>query len=476
MINLKDIEQTELDNLWSMCLDDIEKVVDKITFETIIKNVRPMVSGSKTIELATSKTWQRDHLLKFIDPITRVFNQAFDSGNINVSVVVKSNGDNNSPKACEIKIIEELPERKQLKPSASWAEPVPCKMEKSECSERSLDPRYTFDNFVVGSGNRFAAAAAQAVAEAPASAYNPLFIYGGVGLGKTHLINAIGHQVIKNHPGAGVVYVSAEKFLNDMIESIQEQKMKKFRQKYRSVSVLLIDDIQFIKNKESMQEEFFHTFNELHSSKSQIVITSDRPPKDIPTLEDRLRSRFEWGLIADISPPDLETRMAILKIKADIENVEISNEIISYIAEKIPSNIRELEGALNRVICYSSLMKQPITIDLVLEALKDILPDTRPEHLTIKFIQENTCKYYGIKLEEMLGKCRDARLVLPRQVAMYLSKELLGASFPAIGKAFGGRDHTTVMHAHRKITRMKKSSPIRNDLDSLKSLLKSPGG
>jgi chromosomal replication initiator protein len=264
--------------------------------------------------------------------------------------------------------------------------------------------------------------------------------------------------------------------MNDMIESIQNKKMRDFRKKYRNVSVLLIDDIQFIKNKESMQEEFFHTFNELHSSKSQIVITSDRPPKDIPTLEDRLRSRFEWGVIADISPPDVETRIAILKKKAENELIDVPGEVIMYIAEKIPSNIRELEGALNRVICYGSLMNLPITMDLSLQALRSILPDNGSRHLTQSMIQEKTCEYYNIRMEELIGKCRDSKLVIPRQVAMYIIKELLGTSFPNIGKAFGGRDHTTVMHACRKIEKMKREPSIKNDIQNIRDMLKTNGG
>ncbi len=465
---LQHINQKQAESMWYDCFDLIEKAVDKLTYETIIKNIKPVIRDSNTLELSLEKSWQRDHLDRYMGSIEDIFKKKTGL-EINMLMTVNNRGGRVNRTYSDEPVISADPSNMHTPRN------TPCvKVMDNPEVVKFLNPNYTFDNFIVGSGNRFAAAAAQAVAEAPALAYNPLFIYGGVGLGKTHLINAIGHRVIDSNPGARVVYVSTEKFMNDMIESITEKKMKQFRGKYRNVDVLLIDDIQFIKNKESTQEEFFHTFNELHGAKSQIVITSDRPPKDIPTLEDRLRSRFEWGLIADISQPDLETRIAILNKKTLMDGILVPPGVISYIAEMIPSNIRELEGALNRVVCFSSLMKKPISMDLAQSALQDIIPDTKPKHLTIKYIQERVCNYYQIKIGDMLGTCREQKLVVPRQIAMFFAKELVGASYPDIGKAFGGRDHTTIMHACRKIRKNRKSPLIKTDIENINNLLINP--
>ncbi len=314
-----------------------------------------------------------------------------------------------------------------------------------------LSPKYTFDTFVIGSGNRFAHAAASAVAEAPARAYNPLFIYGGVGLGKTHLLQAIGHYVIHHKRIPRVAYISSEKFTNELINSIRDDKTLEFRTKYRNVDVLLIDDIQFLAGKERTQEEFFHTFNTLHEASRQIIITSDRPPKEIPTLEDRLRSRFEWGLIADIQPPDLETRIAILRKKAEVDGIVIPDDVADFIAQRIRSNIRELEGALVRVSAYARLTRSSITVDLATEILKELLPPTHTKPLSIPVIQKAVAEYFGIRIDEMRSKRRTKGVAFPRQVAMYLSRELTDASLPRIGEEFGGRDHTTVMHACERV-------------------------
>ena len=317
----------------------------------------------------------------------------------------------------------------------------------------NLNPRYTFDTFVVGSNNRFAHAASLAVAESPARAYNPLFLYGGVGLGKTHLMHAIGHHIITQKKDAKVVYVSSEKFTNELINSIKDDRNEEFRNKYRNVDILLIDDIQFIAGKERTQEEFFHTFNSLHEANKQIIISSDRPPKEIPTLEDRLRSRFEMGLITDIQAPDFETRIAILRKKAQMENIEVSNEVTNYIAKNIKSNIRELEGALTRVIAYSSLTNRTISFDLAVEALKDIITTTKNEEITVNRIKEKVASVFNIKMEDFNSKKRTRSIAYPRQIAMYLSRELTDLSLPKIGEEFGGRDHTTVIHAHDKIVK-----------------------
>jgi len=318
-----------------------------------------------------------------------------------------------------------------------------------------LNPKYTFDTFVVGAANRFAHAAALAVAEAPAKSYNPLFIYGGVGLGKTHLMHAIAHYVREYHPDRRVIYLSSEKFTNEFINAIMDNKAESFRNKYRNIDILLVDDIQFLAGKEQTQEEFFHTFNTLHEENKQIIISSDRPPRDIPTLEDRLRSRFEWGLITDISPPDLETRIAILSKKAKAEGLDdISNDVKHYIANQIDTNIRELEGALIRLIAYASLVNQDIDVKLAQEALKDIIPNARPKKITIKLIQELIANKYQITIDEILSKKRTQSIAYPRQIAMYMSRELTDLSLPKIGEEFGNRDHTTVIHAHKKITEM----------------------
>ncbi|MGM0420032.1 MAG: chromosomal replication initiator protein DnaA [Bacillota bacterium] len=317
-----------------------------------------------------------------------------------------------------------------------------------------INPKYTFDTFVVGNSNRFAHAASLAVAEAPAKAYNPLFIYGDVGLGKTHLMQAIAHFILEHNPDNKVVYVSSETFTNELINAIKDDKTVDFRDKYRNIDILLVDDIQFLAGKERTQEEFFHTFNALHESNRQLIISSDRPPKEIPTLEERLRSRFEWGLITDIQSPDLETRIAILRKKADIENLQIPNEVIIDIANKIQSNIRELEGALIKVIAYAELVEKEIDLDLAQEALKDLVSknNSAPKEITISHIKKIVADYYNLNLEKIDSKKRTQNIVFPRQIAMYLSRELTDASLPMIGDSFGGRDHTTVMHAHNKIS------------------------
>lgn len=338
-----------------------------------------------------------------------------------------------------------------------------------------LNPKYTFDTFVVGAANRFAHAASLAVAETPAKSYNPLFIYGGVGLGKTHLMHAIAHFVQEYHPGQKVMYLSSEKFTNEFINAIMDNKAEAFRNKYRNVDILLIDDIQFLAGKEQTQEEFFHTFNTLHEENKQIIISSDRPPREIPTLEDRLRSRFEWGLITDISPPDLETRIAILTKKAKAEGLtDVPNEVLLYIANQINTNIRELEGALTRVIAYSSLVNQDINTELATEALKDIIPNNQPKKLTAEGIQKFIGSRYNVTIPEFISKKRTKAIAYPRQIAMYLTRELTDLSYPKIGEEFGGRDHTTVIHACKKIDELigtdeQIKNEIKNYIEKLKN-------
>ncbi|MCI8335936.1 MAG: chromosomal replication initiator protein DnaA [Peptococcaceae bacterium] len=316
-----------------------------------------------------------------------------------------------------------------------------------------LNPRYTFDTFVVGNSNRFAHAAAHAVAERPARAYNPLFIYGGSGLGKTHLMQAIAYYLIQHNPGFNVVFVSTETFTNEFIASVRLGKAHSFKNRYRNADALLVDDIQFISGKESTQEEFFHTFNSLFESGKQIILSSDRPPKDIPTLEERLRSRFEMGLITDIQPPDVETRIAILQYKAQRENIIVSDEVLFFIASRIHSNIRELEGALNKVIYYAHInCLNTITPAIAGEALKGLLPDEPKKPVTIDTIQEVVADYYHLKVEDFKNKRRDRAIAYPRQIAMYLCRDILEEPLQKVGQEFGGRDHTTVLHAYEKIS------------------------
>jgi chromosomal replication initiator protein len=330
-------------------------------------------------------------------------------------------------------------------------------------SAAQLNPRYTFDAFVIGSGNQFAHAACQAVAERPSKAYNPLFLYGGVGMGKTHLMQAIGHEIKRRTPQAAICYVSSEKFTNEMINSLRYDKMISFRDKFRTMDVLLIDDIQFLAQKERTQEEFFHTFNALHESMKQIVIASDRPPKELAEFEDRLRSRFEWGLIADIQPPDLETKVAILQKKAEQERVTLPTDVALFIASNIRSNVRELEGALIRLVAHSSLIGAEITLPYTQQVLKNFI-DSQARKVTIESIQKTVAEQFGLRLVEIKAKNNSRSIVYPRQIAMYLAKHLTEASLPEIGRQFGGKHHTTVLHSVDKIERTRKDDKDLNTL------------
>jgi chromosomal replication initiator protein len=322
-------------------------------------------------------------------------------------------------------------------------------------ADSGMNPKYTFDLFVIGSSNRFAHAAALAVAEAPAQAYNPLFIYGGTGLGKTHLMQAIAQYVAEHSSDLSVRYVTSETFMNDFINSLRDKRIEGFKQRYRTYDLLLVDDVQFFEHKERIQEEFFHTFNSLYEGGSQIVMSSDRPPRDIATLEERLRSRFEWGLITDIQPPDLETRIAILRKKVKTDGIHVPDpQVLSFIASRISTNIRELEGALTRVVAFSSLTGRSLSVDLAEDVLKDVFPQGEAAEVSIHRIQELVSERFQLSMDELCGDKRSQNIVYPRQVAMYLSRELTDSSLPKIGKEFGGRDHTTVIHATSKIARL----------------------
>lgn len=442
-------------DLWNNALAKIEKKISKPSFDTWLKSTKAHALKGDTLVIKAPNEFARDWLEERYSQLISGILYDITGEELGVKFIIPQNQNE-----------EEL----DL--------PVPPKKGKNEDEQpdlplNMLNPKYTFDTFVIGSGNRFAHAASLAVAEAPAKAYNPLFIYGGVGLGKTHLMHAIGHYVLDHNPSAKVVYLSSEKFTNEFINSIRDNKAIDFRNKYRKVDVLLIDDIQFLAGKESTQEEFFHTFNTLHEESKQIVISSDRPPKEIPTLEDRLRSRFEWGLITDITPPDLETRIAILRKKAKAEGLDIPNEVMLYIANQIDTNIRELEGALIRVVAYSSLINKDINADLAAEALKDIIPSSKPKVVTILDIQRVVGEHYNVKLEDFKAKKRTKSVAFPRQIAMYLSRELTDFSLPKIGEEFGGRDHTTVIHAHEKISKLLQSdSQFEKQLKEINEILK----
>ncbi|BBH23384.1 chromosomal replication initiator protein DnaA [Paenibacillus baekrokdamisoli] len=428
--------------MWQQVLSIIQTKLSKPSFDTWFKATKASFSGESMVIVTAPTTFAAEWLESRYTKLVRTTLQEFMGRQYDIKFVIEEN------KPPEPAVIQP-----QILPTVHVGP--------EETFSHMLNPKYMFDNFVIGANNRFAHAASLAVAEAPAKAYNPLFLYGGVGLGKTHLMHAIGHYILEHNPSTRVLYLSSEKFTNEFINAIRDNRGESFRNKYRNIDVLLIDDIQFLAGKEQTQEEFFHTFNALHEERKQIVISSDRQPKEIPTLEERLRSRFEWGLITDIQPPDLETRIAILRKKAKAENLEIPNEAMAYIASHIDTNIRELEGALIRVVAYSSLINEDISSHLAAEALKDIIPSSRPKMITMQDIQQKVGELYGLKLDEFKARKRTKAVAFPRQVAMYLSRELTDHSLPKIGEAFGGRDHTTVIHAHEKITQQLK---VDNDL------------
>src|SRR5690625_1806651 len=457
-IHLQERDEISLENiedLWNSALKEIEKKISKPSFDTWLKNTKAEKLSEDILTVNVPNEFARDWLEGRYTKLIADILFELTGAQLTTKFIIPES-------TAEIEERNQAP--KQIaKNNNSYSAP-----------RTMLNPKYTFDSFVIGTGNRFAHAASLAVAEAPAKAYNPLFIYGGVGLGKTHLMHAIGHYVQEHNPDASVLYLSSEKFTNEFINAIMDNKAGSFRNKYRNVDVLLIDDIQFLAGKEQTQEEFFHTFNTLHEENKQIIISSDRPPKEIPTLEDRLRSRFEWGLITDITPPDLETRIAILNKKAKAEGLDIPSEVMLYIANQIDTNIRELEGALIRVVAYSSLVNQDIDASLAADALIDIIPNRKPKAITIQAIQELISKKYEIKLTDFAAKKRTRSIAFPRQIAMYLSRQLTDLSLPKIGDEFGGRDHTTVIHAFDKISEMiEKDADFEKEIEEIIEQLKS---
>jgi len=430
-----------VDTLWGKVLDKLGQEVKTPAFESWVKDVYPESFSDNVLTLQVPSEFAKEWLQARYGGLIRSSLEELTGDTVNIRLVAS-------------------PEESPVPPLAAREPEAPAPAQRPGDEYRArLNPRYVFSSFVVGNSNRFAQAACQAVAEMPSRAYNPLFVYGGVGLGKTHLMHAIGHRVLGGRPDARVLYVSSETFTNEMIHAIRSDRMGPFRQRYRNIDVLLIDDIQFVAGKEGTQEEFFHTFEALHGAGKQIVISSDRPPRDIPTLEERLRSRFEWGLITDIQPPDLETRVAILAKKAQLENLDVPDDILQFIAARVATNIRELEGALIRVIAYASVIRTPLSLDVAHEALKDVVTMNRPRPLTIRSIQDEVAQHYNLRPEDFQSKRRTRSIAFPRQVAMYLARELTDASLPRIGEEFGGRDHTTVMHAYDKIQLERRRDP-----------------
>ncbi|MDI3256702.1 MAG: chromosomal replication initiator protein DnaA [Kyrpidia sp.] len=428
--------------LWEQSLSILRTQISPNTFETWLLKASPVTLEANTLVVRVPNMLARDWLERHYTPLVQEALYAICREPLYVRFVLP----------------EAVPFERSLHASAPATTPLP-QPSGGEFPPPQLSSKYTFESFVVGENNRFAHAACLAVAEAPSLSYNPLFIYGGVGLGKTHLMQAIGHYVLKHHPEKRVVYISTEKFTNEFINAILYKTVPDFRNRYRSVDILLVDDVQFLAGKEQTQEEFFHTFNTLHLEGKQIVLSSDRPPKEIPTLEDRLRSRFESGLITDIQPPDFETRVAILRKKAKAEGLDIRDDVISFIASKISTNIRELEGALIRIVAYSSVVNQDMNPELAAEALKDIIGADRSQAVTVADIQKSVAERFSLRVEDLKAKKRTKSVAFPRQIAMYLAREMTALSLPRIGMEFGGRDHTTVMHAHDKIARARSSDP-----------------
>ena len=445
--------KVQLDDLWAKTLEIMKNELTEVSFNTWIKSICPIEITGDTIKLSVPNDFTREILEgRYKDLLINAIKVA-----------------TNKEYKIEFLVGNEEAITKSDTPKQNIVMSSP-----SDGMQAVLNPKYTFDSFVIGNSNRFAHAASLAVSESPAKAYNPLFIYGGVGLGKTHLMHAIGHYILNKNPKARVAYISSEKFTNELINSIKDDTNEEFRSKYRNVDVLLIDDIQFIAGKERTQEEFFHTFNALHDANKQIILSSDRPPKEIPTLEDRLRSRFEWGLIADIQPPDFETRIAILKKKADEENLDIPNDVLGYIANTIKSNIRELEGALIRIVAFSSLTNKEISVDLALLALRDIIANRSSKAITIEYIQELVANYFNVTVDDLKSARRTKSITYPRQIAMYLCRKNTDNSLPKIGEEFGGRDHTTVIHAYEKISdalNKDKDPLLKSDIESLSKKL-----
>ena len=471
------MDTKQLQAIWEQILVELSKDISKLSCDSFLKPIVPLSINEQILELGTPNQFVKEFLEdRYVNSI-KAATAKVTNNNLQLKIINLQLGDTVEPE-----LVSTVPSISSVNTAEEFVLPTSTAITATTAPEIkttnsviledsfSLNPKYVFETFVTGNSNRFAHAAALAVAEAPAKVYNPFFMYGGVGLGKTHLMHAIGHRILEKNPNLRVLYISSEKFTNELINSIRDGNPESFRQKYRNIDVLLVDDIQFLSKKEHTQEEFFYFFNTLHNANKQIIISSDRPPREIQTLEDRLRSRFEWGLITDIQAPDLETRIAILRKKALLENLTVPNDVMLFIASRIDNNIRELEGALIRVMAYASLTNQVVTNELVSEALKDVFPHGKTKEITLELIQEIVSSYFKIKMEDLLAKKRTRNLAFPRQIAMYLSRELTDTSLPRIGELFGGRDHTTVIHAHDKIARERNEDNKLNN--TIKELIK----
>ncbi len=429
-----------LDSLWTRVLTALEGRIPETAIDSWLRPCRVTAMDGDVIRVAAPNKYSRDWLVQHYTETIQSAARTVLGGNPVVTFE-----------------IDREPGRA----------PAPARELPAVPPSNGLSPRYTFESFVIGNSNQFAQAASQAVAELPSKAYNPLFIYGGVGLGKTHLLHAVGHEIARLYPSLRLLYLSTERFTNDLINAIRYDRTAEFRAKYRTIDLLLIDDIQFISGKERTQEEFFHTFNDLYEARKQIVVSSDSAPKEIPEIEERLRSRFEWGLIADIQPPDFETRVAILKKKAEIERVRLPDDVAYLIASRIKANIREIEGSLTRMIAFCSLSGREMSVDLAQEVLSDLWGEEE-KIITIEHIQRKAAEFFGIKLSDMRAKNRTKAVAFPRQIAMFLARHLTHASLTEVGRSFGGKDHTTVLHAVEKIQGMLQDDPkFKKTVDTL---------
>lgn len=436
----------DLAEIWVKCTDKFKESANEKIFDVWIKPIIPLEVTDTYYKVAVKNSFFKTMLEEnYANLIEGILSNIMGK---NISLIIET-------MEGEASLSEELLEPR---PTKTQQQLFTEKTAEQQIDESNLNPKFVFETFVIGNSNRFAHAAAQAVANNPAHAYNPLFLYGGVGLGKTHLMHAIGNRIKQNNPGMKVLYTTSEKFTNEIINSIQNKNTEAFRQKYRNIDCLIIDDIQFLKGKEQTQVEFFHTFNALKDANKQIIISSDRPPREIETLEDRLRSRFDQGLTADIQPPDLETRMAILRTKALSDNIQMPNDVITLLATNIATNIREIEGAYTKIVAYTSLMDMPITMETAQKVLSDMGNTVKTRTITFEGITKVVAEHYNIKQDELFNKKRTQNIAHPRQVAMYLCRELADLSYPKIGELFGGRDHTTVIHAYEKISKNKNTN------------------
>ena len=462
----------DLEDLWSRSLTDLQTHLTGAAQRAWLDDTRPVGFSGDTVVLAAPHSFAREQLDSRYGAVLRGALTRAAGRPLEVVVTVRPDAEISAAREEAIQASDAA--QQQARHMQDRLEPGPERFTGGSDRASQLSEKYTFDRFVIGASNRFAHAASFAVAEAPAKAYNPLFIYGGAGLGKTHLLQAIGHYTMSLYPGMQVRYVTSEQFTNEFIDAISNGKQVPFQRRYRDVDVLLIDDIQFLESKERTQEEFFHTFNALHNAEKQIVISSDRPPKQIGQLEERLRTRFEWGLITDIQPPDLETRLAILRKKAVQDNLPVPDDVLELIASRISSNIREIEGALIRVTAFASLQRTDVSLQLAQVVLKDLFPGTENSEIGVSLIMSETANYFGLTIEDLCSTSRTRQLVTARQIAMYLTRELTDLSLPKIGAAFGGRDHTTVIHANNKIAGLMQERPaIYQQLQELTSRIKS---